>query len=229
MVNKLEENFKNLIKSGNLFHAYLFFGGGNLSEAKREKFNFAVSLANFMENKDFAIPLKNLNELLIIGIDEKKSVGIESVRKIKNFLYQKPVFSNYRTVIIKDSENLTVEAQNAILKIAEEPPKNSLIIFISPSEEIILPALSSRLQKIHFPFKRDLEFEKVDKKADIDYIVENDKIDEFFESLIFGLMKNPIKNFREIKEVNKTVSLIKQFNLNKRLQLRALMRIINHE
>ena len=47
-------------------------------------------------------------------------------------------------------EFLTVEAQNALLKITEEPPASSLIIFISSDLESILPTILSRMEKVYF-------------------------------------------------------------------------------
>ena len=73
------------------------------------------------------------------------------VRNIKQFLYSKPVRSLRRTVIIDNAETLTNQAQNAILKIAEEPPPSGLLLLVLPNPEVILPTLQSRFQKVYFP------------------------------------------------------------------------------
>jgi len=142
----LKKRFKKLVESKNLSQAYLFFG-----EPKLGKFLFAQNFANYLENKKFADlePSQILNELLIIS-PVKQSIGIDPARTIKDFLYKKPVFSQYRIVIIRDAEYLTPEAQNAMLKILEEPPVHGLIILISSSPENLFEPLLSRLQKIYF-------------------------------------------------------------------------------
>lgn len=245
---KLIKLFKRLADENKLSHAYLFFG-----EPQVGKFLFADSLANYLETRRFEKPLRILEETLILeptgGV-----IGIDKARELINFLYQKPIFSKKRTVIIRDVENLTSEAQNAILKIVEEPPKDSLIILIGSSEDLLLPVLISRLQKVYFPRVSAPEIESflisiagkkfnrekitsiagqsfgrpgramdllLNKKNKKDEIVEND-LDKFFESLIIDLYRDKYKNLETLKEVLKRLKLIKMFNVNKKLQLKAI-------
>jgi DNA polymerase III delta prime subunit len=223
---EFQEDFKGLVENDKLSHAYLFFGRerGN----KEKKFIFAQSLANFLENGIFNQPEKLLSESLIVSSDAKGTIGIDAIRYLKHFLWQKPTNSLRKTAIIKEAESLTPEAQNSALKILEEPPKSALIIFVADAEENLFPTLISRLQKIYFPSEKiigDLgqptinpdELEKID----------SDKIDVFFESLIGNFQKNPVKNYRNMKETLSRLILMKQFNTNKRLQLRALLSSIS--
>lgn len=213
MSNKKLQDFKHLADNDKLSHAYFFFGS-----TQKEKFDFAVDIAKYLE-KTSAI----LGECLIIESDEKGIIGINAALKINNFLYQKPVLSKKRTVIINGAENMTPEAQNAVLKTVEEPPQDALIIFIAQSEDSLLAPLASRLQKVYFtlnqPHKSALNQYK---SASLEKIIENDKIDEYFEALIAELRKNSIKNAERLREVLKRLSAIKMFNVNKKLQLKAL-------
>ena len=217
--NKLINKFKQLAEEDKLSHAYLFYGGN-----REEKIIFAQSLANS-------------EETLIIEPDEKGTIGIDTIRALKYFLWQKPTNLKLRTVIIKEAENLTNQAQNAALKIVEEPPESALIIFIAKNIENLLPTLTSRLQKIHFPQTlravpslRAKRSNPKDKKIASGYRPRNDysfgslpdNIDQFFENLINDLKKDPIKNSQRLKEILKRLVLIKQFNVNKRLQLKAI-------
>ena len=70
------------------------------------------------------------------------------------------MFSKKRLAIVRDAENLTPEAQSAILKTVEELPPENLIIFISTDRDSLLPPLVSRLQKIYFPRISNNEIEK---------------------------------------------------------------------
>jgi DNA polymerase-3 subunit delta' len=136
--------FQKLIENGRLAQGYLFFGESHVG-----KFLFAKSLANFLENKHFEEPKSILTETLIVQ-PENGSIGIDAVRNSKQFLSRKPLYSAHRILIINDAETLTNQAQNAILKLAEEPPRSSLIIIIALGPDAILPTLQSRLQKIYF-------------------------------------------------------------------------------
>lgn len=150
--NHLIKDFKNLAKAGRLAHGYIFFG-----EPEVGKFYFARHLANFLENGVFDISNRPLSDALIL----KDATGIDEMREIKNFLWQKPVISSKRLVIINNAENLTDQAQNAILKITEEPPDSATIILVAAQLENLLPPLLSRMQKIYFGRLSDSEMGKV--------------------------------------------------------------------
>lgn len=209
--------FKKLVAEDKLSHAYLFFGGNEADRAA--KFEFAKALVNFLENKVFELPVKPLLELMEIVKDEDGGVGIESAREMKRFLYQKPIACQYRVAVIRDAESMTPQAQNAILKVVEEPPESGLIIFIARNEDSFLPTIASRLQKIYFP---PTKFRHNRLNAFHSEMLSNEEVDEFFESLILNLMAEPLKNFDKLKEILKRLRFIKQFNTNKRLQIKAL-------
>ena len=143
---KLTETFKQLIKDDRLSHGYIFFG-----EPQVGKFAFALSLATYLETGEFGESTRPLGETSVIQPDEEGSISINSIRNSKYFLFQKPVYSSYRVVIVNDAEKLTPQAQHAILKIAEEPPRTALIILIVSNPDALLPTIQSRLQKIYFP------------------------------------------------------------------------------
>lgn len=211
--------FKKLADEDKLSHSYLFFG-----EAKDEKIFFARCLANYLEKGKFEKPEKIMEETLIIFPDEKGNIGIDKIRELNSFLHQKAVFSKKRIAIIDKSEKMSPEAQNAALKITEEAPPQTLIIFIAKNEDSLLPPLASRLQKIYFPQTRTnttrTNMEVL--KFNIDKIIENDIIDDYFESLIAKLRKDPVKNAKQLREALKRLSAIKMFNVNKKLQLKCL-------
>ncbi|MCL5016060.1 MAG: hypothetical protein M1312_00375 [Patescibacteria group bacterium] len=145
--NKLISSFKRLSDENSLFHAYLFTGEKNIG-----KFSFAKSLGNYLENGVFDLPAENriLSETLIIGKEEKEVISIDQVREIRRFLSEKPLRSRKRLVIIDDTETLSDQAGNALLKILEEPPETSLLILLSRSPEAVIRTVRSRTQTVYF-------------------------------------------------------------------------------
>lgn len=77
-----------------------------------------------------------------------QSIGIEEMKEMQKTLFLKPIKSPLKAVIIADAELLTPEAQNALLKVLEEPPDKTLIILSSRSKEAMLPTIQSRCQLI---------------------------------------------------------------------------------
>jgi len=214
----LIDDFKGLVKKERLSHAYLFSG-----QEEQNKFDFAQSLANFLENGKFEIPSVALRETLVISPNDKGSVGIDSVRGLKEFLWQKTsIQKQIRIAVIRGAESLTAEAQNSALKIVEEPPQNSLIIFIINNENNLLPALNSRLQKIYFPSLLEKKKSKINEDI-LSSELSEEEIDLFFKDLIGSLSEDSIKNFKELKRALRRLSFIKRFNTNKRLQLKTLL------
>ena len=151
------KNFKRLADGDKLSHGYVFFGPKGVG-----KRIFALGFANYLEKKEFSFDEdshKILGDLLFISRGEESSLGIDQVRALKNFLSQRPNQSLRRTAIIDESEFLTSEAENALLKITEEPPTSSLLILIAREPEMLTATLSSRLQKIYFSPVKNSEIE----------------------------------------------------------------------
>src|SRR3989344_875630 len=154
--------FKELYINDTLSHGYIFFG-----EEQVGKKSFALAFANFLERDKFESPEGLLSEAKLIS-PEEGSIGIDTVKEAKRFLSQKPILSKRRILIIDDAHKLTPQAQNAILKVSEEPPQSSLIIVISPTLDSLLPTLTSRLQRVYFSRIKTEEIAKLLENMGLD-------------------------------------------------------------
>ncbi len=131
--------FEELRRSNSLAGSYIFWGDPQVG-----KFTFAKDLARSLESNNGS----TFTEALIF--QSESPLGIDHIRQIRKFLWQTPVASPYRTIIIDKADRMSHEAQNALLKIIEEPPLNALIILITSYPEILTPTLLSRVKKIYF-------------------------------------------------------------------------------
>ncbi len=79
-----------------------------------------------------------------------KAISIDEVRELERFLSLKvPVDKEFnRAVIIQDAQYLSLEAQNALLKLLEEPPEGTIIILTTNHSQSLLPTIRSRAQTI---------------------------------------------------------------------------------
>lgn len=78
------------------------------------------------------------------------SISIQAIRDLQKFLLLKTVGERplRRTVIIESAHAMTTEAQNAFLKLLEEPPADTLVILTANSPRALLPTILSRAQTI---------------------------------------------------------------------------------
>jgi DNA polymerase-3 subunit delta' len=102
---------------------------------------------------------------------EKDSISIETIRELQRFLQLKTIGKSpiRRIVIIEHAEGLTIEAQNAFLKLLEEPPADTIMLLTVDNVRAVLPTIRSRVQTIpvYAPVEDQLrEFFKAQAKDD---------------------------------------------------------------
>lgn len=103
---------------------------------------------------------KKLNNPDFLFLYSPTNIGIAEIRNLTKFLSLKPFQEENKIVFIKDAQNLTIEAQNALLKTLEEPPVNSQIILTSPNESLLLSTVVSRCQIIEIPSEPQVELDQ---------------------------------------------------------------------
>jgi len=81
-------------------------------------------------------------------IDAGLENGIETIRNLTQKTSISPLNSKYTTFLLKEAQNLTLEAQNALLKTLEEPEKRSRIIITTPSKYSVLSTIASRCLEV---------------------------------------------------------------------------------
>ncbi|MEG2295924.1 MAG: hypothetical protein RSB96_04185 [Oscillospiraceae bacterium] len=75
---------------------------------------------------------------------KKETVGIDVVRWVKQTAYIKPNEAAKKIYVFTDAHNMTIQAQNALLKLIEEPPLFTLFLLLVPSKNKLLPTILSR-------------------------------------------------------------------------------------
>lgn len=93
--------------------------------------------------------LSNISDIrLIEPLSDKKSIGIAQVKEGIGFLAEKPFKLDLKILIISPADLLTNDAQNALLKTLEEPPKYALVLMLTKSENTLIPTVISRCKKV---------------------------------------------------------------------------------
>lgn len=84
----------------------------------------------------------------LLYFPQNSKLGITEARKIKDHFSYKSFNGSTRAVVLEDASNLTVEAQNSLLKTLEELPEHGLFMMGASSDSKLLPTVVSRCQVI---------------------------------------------------------------------------------
>jgi len=143
------------IKNDNVIHAYIFEGPDGVG--RRET---ALSFSSMLMCEADDGPCGKCKSCQLFQQSshpdfqeiylEDKSISVEDVRNILKGLVIKPLYSKYKVFIINDADNMTVQAQNALLKSLEEPPPYVVFILTVQSGAAMTQTIRSRCQRILF-------------------------------------------------------------------------------
>lgn len=78
------------------------------------------------------------------------TISIQTIRSIQEFMKLKTIGQRplRRAVLVENAQTMTLEAQNAFLKLLEEPPADTVIILTAPPNQTLLPTIYSRVQRL---------------------------------------------------------------------------------
>ena len=118
--------------------------------------------------------LANQPGLLEILPDEKGKIGITAVRAVTAFTSLKTLGSGQirRVILLMDADKLTIPAQQALLKLVEEPPEDTVLLFATSLQHQLLPTILSRVRRlfIRHPEASQLAAYLTEKDADTESI-----------------------------------------------------------
>lgn len=97
--------------------------------------------------------------------NEKPSIGIAEIHQLRQSLQLKSrQAKGHRMIIVRDAEKLTREAQNALLKLLEEPPYDTTIILTTSQLDKLLPTVISRCKMVRFAVPKTESVEALIKR-----------------------------------------------------------------
>ncbi len=143
------ELIKNEIKSGKIAKSTLLFSKDNIYS-----FEFAKQIACLILND--GNDEENANTIKVLSYSHpdvkfypsKEKLIVADSEEIVMESFVKPIFSHKKIFIIKNIDFSMDSAQNKLLKILEEPPENVYFILTAASENLVLPTIKSRCNKV---------------------------------------------------------------------------------
>lgn len=135
--------FKEEILKNNFSQSYIFEGDDNFLELI-SKF-FISRVLNPDENIRYKTEIDNGTYPDILYVEpEKNHISISKIRNIIDYVQQKPIYSKFKIVVIKNSEFLGIEAGNALLKTLEESFEYVIICLLVNNRFRLLNTIQSR-------------------------------------------------------------------------------------
>lgn len=155
---KFQQYFNGLVAQKQLSHGYLLTGDDLLGKRAVVK-NIGQALACPNRSPEGHACLRcevcerimadQYPDILTI-LPEGKSVRVDQIRELKEWLVKSPVEGLFKIVIIEAADTMNPSAANALLTFLEEPVANVYMFLFSKEAELLLPTIRSRVQQIHF-------------------------------------------------------------------------------
>lgn len=148
-ISSVKEKLAEPIRRGNLSHAYIITGG---SEQSRDE--LAVWLAEAMQCTQADAPCgdcsgckktaRDIHPDVSRVVSEKQWITVDLIREMASQSIVRPNEGRRRIFIIPQAERLNVSAQNAMLKVLEDPPATATFILLCRSPKALLQTVRSR-------------------------------------------------------------------------------------
>jgi len=151
-LNGNTEVWHNLVKdslTNHIAHAYIFAGPVGIGKATTAR-EYIKYILNANEALCKRIDNDNFLDLITITKKDKNEISIDAIRSAQDFFKQTPAEGEKKFIIIDSADDLNLNATNALLKILEEPTKNTYLFLISHTPHSLLATIRSRSRIIKF-------------------------------------------------------------------------------
>lgn len=156
-----DESFAQLAdshKQNRLGHAWLFSGHPGIGKKALAQ-HFAKYL--FCPNRGSAGPCGNCDDCYLFSIGnhpdyslvepEKKLITVDQIRENIHFAQNTSRRGGMKIMVFVPAEAMNLNAANALLKLLEEPPKQTLLLLVSHQPGLLLATLKSRCLHLRCP------------------------------------------------------------------------------
>lgn len=79
-----------------------------------------------------------------------RNISVDQVRGLGELVGSTPFMSPWRAVVIDSADDLEASAANALLKMLEEPPPNTMFLLVAHAPGRLLPTIRSRCRRLDF-------------------------------------------------------------------------------
>ncbi|MBE7018547.1 MAG: DNA polymerase III subunit [Ruminococcaceae bacterium] len=156
------------LSTGKLSHAYIFHGADGIGKTTLAlEFAKAIVCEHHTGCGVCAACKQFFSTQDIRILEGDRSISVNQIRELTTEIYLQPFLFSKKIYLIKDAEKMTVGAQNALLKVLEEPPRYAMILLVTNSLSGLLPTILSRGVQIRCPQLSPLELKEYFTKQNL--------------------------------------------------------------
>lgn len=195
------------------------------------------------EEVEKILQIEKISNFDIEFLEFEKDLGIEDVRNIQKKIYLKPFQGDKKASVWILSTKATTDAQNALLKLLEEPPMSCLIYIVVKETGFFLPTILSRVKIIEVQNEKETNTNNLEQILNIqgagdalflaqDISKEKAEAIDWIEDAILEAREEMLDSVKNIERAMKFRNLIhklelahydlKNTNVNPRLSLENL-------
>lgn len=149
------QNLKAMLGAGRMPHALLFAGPDGIGKTLIARILSAALLCsgtvrpceNCLSCRQLA---QGVHPDFTLVQPDGSSIRIEQIRALQHQVSLVPYLADRRVVVIENSEKMTAQAANSLLKILEEPPEYAVFILIAAGKQMLLDTILSRCLTVSF-------------------------------------------------------------------------------
>ncbi len=148
----IRNKLKQQVEQEKVGHAYLFSGKMGIGK-KMVALEFARNMmclspinGQACGSCEACFTFGNTSDFSLIEPDGQ-SIKVDVIRSLQEEIFLKPTHAKRKCIIINDADTMNESAQNALLKVLEEPPIYASIILVTSSEDKLLKTIQSRVVK----------------------------------------------------------------------------------
>ena len=156
---RLKQQFGEHILHGTFAHAYLIQGASGTGKRLFAHMLAAALCCHNRQVENATLPCHACEacrkimgdatpDLHNITRGENATIGVDTIRRIKEDMYLSPTEQEKKIYIIHEAEKMTAAAQNALLIALEEPPADVVILLLCEDASSLLPTVRSRVQTV---------------------------------------------------------------------------------
>lgn len=152
--DRLKQNLTSSISRGHISHFYLICGPQGAGKRTLARLLAAAAVCKAADKPCLScaacrkVMAGTHPDFITVDDPEKKHISVDLIRQTRADMYIQPNEADRKIYLIPRAQDMRTEAQNALLKILEEPPAYGVFVLLTDNPEKLLPTVRSRCTEL---------------------------------------------------------------------------------